>query len=310
MADTEARERSSETVSRADPVLVSVIIPVYNDPEGISQTLDSLAQQTYPDHQHEVVVVDNDSTDRTRSVAREYCENWGNVTMELEDEIQSSYAARNTGIRASEGDICVFLDADMIVEKDWLESIVDRFTNSDIDYLGCNVEITVPPGKNTVFARYNRASGFPVQYDIEEKQFAPTCCLAVNKSLFDEVGMFDERLMSGGDYEFGNRVHECGTELHYAEDIVLYHPARSSFRSLIKKSLRQGRGVGQLQRYYPNRYGRPGIPPRPDGSHVEETAEAAIPWHEQLLFWLFTVVLLAARGVGYYIEVGHVLLDE
>ncbi len=299
------RSTAAESSKSADDeaVFASVIVPVYEDPAGVAQTLRSLVEQTYSRERHEIVVVDNDSTDDTRSVVRSYAREHDHVTMAVEDDVQSSYAARNTGVRESSGTVCAFVDADMTVEEDWLESVVERFRKDDVAYLGCDVEIRVPPGEETVFARYNRASGFPVEYDIEVKRFAPTCCLSVRRSVFEEVGTFDQRLTSGGDYEFGNRVSASGVDLHYAPDIVQYHPARSSLRSLVKKSLRQGRGVGQLQRYYPDRYGRPGIPPRPDGSHVDSTDDESIPSHERVVFELLGLLLLAVRGVGYYGEV-------
>ncbi|WP_135828652.1 glycosyltransferase [Halorussus halobius] len=289
---------------------VSVIVPVFNDPDGIRQTLESLVRQTYPTGKHEIVVVDNGSTDDTRSVVREYQREWDHVTLEIEDEIQGSYAARNAGIRASESDICAFVDADMFVDEEWLESVVGRFADTDAEYIGCNVEMTVPADGDTIFARYNRRVGFPVRFDVEQKKFAPTCCLSVRRSVFEDVGTFDAQLLSGGDLEFGNRVYESGRELYYAEDVVQNHPARSSFRSLAKKAVRQGRGVGQLQRRYPERYGRPGIPPRPDAPLAGDSDGESAPVREQVVFLTLTVLFTLLRGAGYYLEVLESVYDQ
>ena len=80
---------------------VSVIVPVYNDPDGIAATLDSLlAQSTTPDYR--IHVVDNDSTDRTPEVVRSYTNDNDRITLHHERDVQSSYAAHNTGIRNSD----------------------------------------------------------------------------------------------------------------------------------------------------------------------------------------------------------------
>lgn len=288
----------------ADPALpsMSVIVPVYNDPDGVAQTLDSVVGQTYPTEKHEVVVVDNGSTDDTRSVVRAYEREYDHVTLAVEDDVQGSYAARNTGIRASDGEVCTFIDADMTVAETWLESVAERFSGTQVEYLGCNVEITTDSEDPTLVARYNRHVGFPVRFDVERKRFAPTCCLSVRRSVFEDVGTFDARLTSGGDLEFGNRVHESGRQLHYADDVVQYHPARSSFRSLAKKAVRQGRGVGQLQRYYPERYGRPGIPPQPEAPFADD-GDDPISAREELVFFGLTMLFTLLRGAGYYLEV-------
>ena len=96
------------------PQEVTVVVPVYNDPDGITTTLDSLLAQS-TDRDHEIVVVDNDSTDRTPEVVRSYVDDHSShadrITLLHETEIQSSCAARNTGIRNTDAEILAFVDA-------------------------------------------------------------------------------------------------------------------------------------------------------------------------------------------------------
>ena len=66
---------------------VEIVVPVYNDPEGIQTTLESLLTQTTTNHQ--VVVVDNDSTDCTPEIVHSYEEDHDHLTLEHETEIQS-----------------------------------------------------------------------------------------------------------------------------------------------------------------------------------------------------------------------------
>lgn len=231
--------------------LVSVIIPVYNDPSGIETTLKSVCyddESTYVER--EVIVVDNDSTDETKSVVQEYVERFDYVSLVHEIDIQSSYAARNTGFEHSSGDVLLFLDADIWTPKMWLEDMISALESNSCDYLGCNVEVVADDQPN-VWERYEQSFSFPVKTYLKDKQFAPTCALAVRRGVFEKVGLFDERLESGGDKEFGRRVSRAGFKQGYAGDVTVFHPARESWQALRSKAFRIGRGRAQKRRYHP-----------------------------------------------------------
>lgn len=234
---------------------VSIIIPVYNDPEGLSDTLDSLTNQEYPADKYEILVVDNDSDDRTPEVARSYAERSPNIIVLTEDEIQSSYAARNKGIEHATGQILAFVDADVKVDQHWLETGVDALNSRNLDYMGCRVDVFIPPGNETFAAKYNQRTDFPVERFIEVDNFAPTCALFVRKGVIEDVGVFDDNLISGGDFEFGNRVHAAGYSLGYESTVIVHHPARTTLKAIFKKSYRVGIGSAQLAHQYPDRFG-------------------------------------------------------
>lgn len=229
---------------------VSVIVPVYNDPDGIETTLQSLVDQEYPDDDHEILAVDNGSTDETANVIDCFAERYEPVVSLTESAIQGSYAARNRGVEHASGEFIAFIDADMWVDSDWIESVVRVATTEGYDYFGCDVEIVPVNEPPTLAERYNMVTGFPVEEYVEESHFAPTCCLVVHREVLKEVGLFDERLLSGGDKEFGKRVQCRGFSQGYVPDITMYHPARGSFFTLFKKAFRIGRGRAQLGRYH------------------------------------------------------------
>lgn len=232
--------------------MISVVVPVYNDPEGVRTTLDSIVKQSSDIKGYEVLVVDNGSTDATPDVVREFADDHQQVELLFEREIQGSYAARNRGIEASEGEILAFVDADMTMDEDWLAAVGRSIRTHDAPYVGCDVEVVIE-GNETLVAQYNEADAFPVARFMENDNFAPTCCLVARRELFDDVGLFDERLVSGGDLEFGQRVHRAGYEQRFDPDVVLTHPARDSIRSLVSKMFRVGRGLQQFATYHPDR---------------------------------------------------------
>jgi glycosyltransferase involved in cell wall biosynthesis len=286
---------------------VSVVVPVYNDPAGVRMTLSSLVDQTYPDDDMEVLAVDNGSTDDTRAVIESLAKAHEPVELVVEDRIQGSYAARNAGIRRAEGSIIAFLDADVTVPEDWLAASVAAMDRRDADYLACDVELAAPDGDDSLPTRFNRRSGFPIQRFISELSFAPTCCLLVRRAVFDDVGWFDDRLVSGGDLEFGNRVADSGRELHFLGEVTATHPTRSSVRALASKAARIGRGRYQLRAYYPHRYGTPlamllnpltYAPPIPWRAPNAIDDWDALPRWEQFAMYLLLTVTKLARASG------------
>ena len=280
---------------------IAVVVPVYEDPDGVVATLDSLLVQE-TDRTFRIHVVDNDSTDSTPDVVQSYDDD--RIALHFETEIQSSYAARNTGIEQADADADVFgfLDADVTVPTDWLDATIDAMEATDADYVGCAVDLELPDNP-TLAARFDHHTGFPVREYLEYQQFVPTCCLFVRREVFADVGLFDHRMISGGDKEFGNRVQDAGYDMHFAEDVTVNHPVRDSLSALVKKDVRVGRGLCQLQRFHPDRYGRPGIPPRPSGI---KSPDRDLPRRDRLVFSVLSTALTGVKAMGYYREyLGH-----
>jgi len=288
---------------------ISVIIPVYNCPHGLKDTLKSVVDQNYPKDCYEILPIDNNSTDETPEIIKRYQKKFPNLVRGLSElDIQSSYAARNKGIKNANGDIFVFIDADMWVENDWLSKIAEEFQDGKPKYLGYNVEIVSE--KENLVSLYNKYNGFQIKRFIEDHHFTGAGCLAASKEVFDEVGLFDHNLISGGDNEFGNRVFDAGFELDYTSKTKAYHPARDSFYSLIKKTFRIGRGVYQLKENHPDRYSyleRSVFNPRyllPDPPHILKRVMDHDIGIKKLTFPLIKWMMRIVRHIGYVYEKG------
>jgi len=233
---------------------ISVIIPVFNDPEGLEETLHALLAQDYPEERFEIIIADNGSTDSTFEKAQSFNRKYpGRIKIVQEDRITGSYAARNKAISHAKGTILCFIDANVIMSNDFIGAIDDHFNKNKVDYLGCNVRII--SNYDTLTSKYQKVRAFKVKWYIENRKFAPTCCLAVKRSVIDRVGPFDSRLESGGDWEFGRRVHAAGYSQAFSEEITVFHPARWRFRDLVNKNKRCARGDAQLYYYFPDEFG-------------------------------------------------------
>lgn len=105
------------------PLTITLIIPAYNEESHICACLDSVKIQTVmPD---EVIVVDNNSTDDTVTIAREYP-----FVRVITEKQQGIVYARNAGFDAARGDIIARIDADTILKKGWV-AFVKRFYDSN-----------------------------------------------------------------------------------------------------------------------------------------------------------------------------------
>ena len=284
----------------------SIVVPVYNDPDGLSTTVESLLDQTASDY--EVVIADNGSADTTPAVARRLSEADDRVRVVRETAVQSSYAARNAGIAATTGDVIGFLDADMWVDRDYVEAITRSIAETDRSYLGCDVEVV---GGGGSVSRFYQAVEFPVERLLRDARFAPTCCLVVHRRVIEAVGPFDDRLISGGDVEFGRRVADHGFALAFEPSITVYHPERSSIRELVSKHIRVGRGQEQLRTYHTDRItfrpiAHPGnyLPLRPRNFLAALNDTPVSPW-ETGYWFLLAYLLKLSRSVGRLLEYGR-----
>lgn len=100
---------------------ISVVIPAYNEEAFLPNLLDSLQKQTFSKQDYEVIVVDNNSTDKTAAIAKKF-------GARVISESKRGYAyACNAGFAAAKGEIIARADADYVQPKDWLEKIWNAF---------------------------------------------------------------------------------------------------------------------------------------------------------------------------------------
>ena len=136
------------------------------------------------------------------------------------------------------GDIMAFIDSDMTVDPEWISKGIQCFTDKKADYIGCQIEIVSSKKRVNAWEKYDVALWFPVKDYMAVDGYAPTACLLVTRQVFEAIGNFDSRLLSGGDCEFGTRVRDHGFKMVYDPENVMYHPARNSYESLFKKQKR------------------------------------------------------------------------
>lgn len=217
---------------------VSVIVPVFNDPEGIQNCIRGLIGQTYPHSRYEVLVVDNGSTDRTREVIRDF-----SVQLLTENEIQGSYAARNKGIANATGEIFAFLDADCKPESNWIEAGVSTLLREGADLVAGRVRFTFS-SERTAAERFDALVHMRNDKHVTDG-VGKTANLFARKTVVDEIGLFPQHLKSGGDVYWTKAATDAGITLVYAADSTVSHPSRR-LHPLLKKMYRVGKGSAEM----------------------------------------------------------------
>ncbi len=227
---------------------VSVVVPIYNGEKDLPDLIDCLRSQTYPREKVEYILVDNNSSDRTPTLLQEAVQNTPEITLRplSESQIQSSYAARNTGIRAATGEFIAFTDADCRPELNWLFSLIQPFINPEIGIVVG--EITALLGNN-ILEQYAQREETLSQKHTLAHPFCPygqTANLGIRRSIFAEVGLFRSYLTTGGDADICWRIlRETGWKLEFAPAAIVKHRHRTTLKALQS----QWRRYGKSNRY-------------------------------------------------------------
>jgi glycosyltransferase involved in cell wall biosynthesis len=221
-----------EIAAAVEP-LVSVIVPVFNDREGIRRCLTALDGQTLEAEHFEVVVVDNGSDESIEDIVAEY----PFATLLLE-RTPGSYVARNAGARIAKSALLAFTDADCVPTATWLNNAV-RFLEyrTEVDAVGGPIQLEV--GREpSIIELYQKLFDFLQERYVRESKFAATANMVCRSGAFHRTRGFDERLKSSGDREWGQRLAKSGSRLEYCDDAVVNHRPRSTISALIRKKRR------------------------------------------------------------------------
>ncbi|SHN01758.1 Glycosyltransferase, GT2 family [Cyclobacterium lianum] len=212
---------------------VSVIIPTYNDWERLKWCLTALKEQSYPKHQFEVLVVNNDPSDPPPS--------WWEVQKGvrlLEEKKPGSYAARNLAIQNARGTVLAFTDADCLPEPDWLSEGMKVIENNGYSRVGGRINIFQTDKGNKFAFIYEKYFAFQQERNVKLFKKSVTGNFFAKKVLFLRYGFFDEKLQSGGDFFWNIKVSQAGENICYAKNAVVNHPARESISKIAEKKRR------------------------------------------------------------------------
>jgi len=185
--------------------MISIIIPTYFEEKYIGNCLRSIKKNSFKDI--EIIVVDSNSLDRTREIAKKYADRVINI------KSRGVGKARNLGAKIAKGDVLVFVDADTTLSKNFLGEFEDIFKNKEIVYSSGYLK-----GKNENMSfflniyQYFWFGGVNIMSSICSFFGCPlfTTVYGFRKWVFEKVGGFDEKLAIAEDLDVALKVKRFG----------------------------------------------------------------------------------------------------
>ncbi|MCH7541578.1 glycosyltransferase [Patescibacteria group bacterium] len=211
--------------------LISVVIPAYNEEKYLPDCLESLDNQTLPREKYEVIVVDNNSTDKTAEVAQRY------GSRLIGCQVQGVSASRAVGSAAAQGEIITGTDADTRVVNNWLEVILEAFEDSEVVALTGPV---VPKEGATLAQRAAFGVGQKIYWLVGKlwrKTYLYGMNFAVRRSAYENAGGFDPNLRAGEDTDLTERVSKFGN-IKYDRRMKVYTSTRRLEEGYLKSFAR------------------------------------------------------------------------
>jgi len=233
-----------------------VIVPVRDGESTIADCLDSILATDYPEEHREILVVDNGSSDGTAALIR------SRPVRYLRESRRGVSNARNRGIAESTGQICAFVDADCIVDRQWLAELVRPFEDPEVGAVGGNLE-HVPP-ITAAQRQAVRLLGNWQQFAFSSNPAYPiTANAAYSREVLELIGSFDPHMTRAQDVELGLRFQErSGLRLAFAERATARHRHRSTQRGFFRQQLGWAYGAGLVGAKFEAMGGHPVKPPR------------------------------------------------
>lgn len=226
---------------------ISVVVCSHNGSRTIADTLDGLSRIVYPNH--EVIVIDDGSTDATAAIATEF-----DVRLLRTANVGLS-AARNTGMAAATGEIVAYIDDDARPDPHWLTYLAHTFMTTDCAAAGGpNIP---PPDDGPIAGCVANAPGGPnhVLLTDREAEHIPGCNMAVRRACLEAVGGFDPRFRTAGDdVDLCWRLEERGWTVGYSPAAVVWHHRRNSVRAFWRQQVGYGGAEALLEAKWPRKY--------------------------------------------------------
>jgi glycosyltransferase involved in cell wall biosynthesis len=222
------------------PGRVSVIVCAHDAERHLAAQLESLAEQDY-ERDHELIVVDHASTDRTATIAKRFarCR-----VVHLARPL-GIHRARNTGARHATGDLLVYCDADDVCAPDWLGELVRAA--GDADLVGGRLD-DVALNAPRVRAWRDPSPQHSLPLALGRVPYASSANLAIWSDVFWSLDGFDETWgRAGTEAELAWRAHLAGFRLAFAQDAVVHYRHRSTLVGTARQAFRYGADDARLQ---------------------------------------------------------------
>ena len=247
---------------------LSVVLPSRNGARTIGEQLDALADQRWSG-EWELVVVDNGSTDDTRSIVEGYRGRLPSLQVVDADEKAGISYALNCGIAAARGTSIAFCNDDDVLAPGWLAAMGDALREHEA-VAGSLEHYRLNKGWMIGVRGEPQSVRLPEWGFLPYLPFAFGATIGVRRELHDAIGGFDESLVATEDMDYSWRLQRAGAEIHFVPEAVTHYRMRPDIRGLWRQAFTYG--VGNVAVYKKHR-----------GLGLEQ---APHPWRRGIRAWL------------------------
>lgn len=204
----------------------SIIIPVFNEQNVVEDCINSLSKQHFQNF--EIIIIDDGSTDKTLEVLSEFKIKNSKCKI-LKQNHSGPGKARNLGASIADGEILVFVDADMEFDRDFLKRLVEPIVKKEV--IGTFSKEEYLLNKKNRWARFWNINLGRSPEKMHKGNYPDTQPVfrAILKSEFLKVGGFDEKLGYTDDWSLSRRI---GAEAINAPGAVFYHKNPESLKEV------------------------------------------------------------------------------
>ena len=205
--------------------MVSIIIPSFNEEKYLPKLLNCIKNQTYKDY--EIIVADAGSTDNTRNIAKKFGCKLAKGGMPA--------VGRNNGAKIAKGGILLFLDADSLIDKNFLKNSLKDMQDRKLDVAGSYLYPVTGKLIDKIFLSIFNAWAYLTQY------YYPNACgtgIFCKKSLHNKAKGFDESIRLSEDMDYVRRCGKYGKFRLIKNSRVMYSMRRYDKEGRLKVGLK------------------------------------------------------------------------
>lgn len=245
---------------------VSVVMTVLNMERTIDECLRSLSNLDYPKDKYEIIVVDGKSKDNTKAIVQKHIEESKSPEIKFYEKEGLVGVGRNEAFRHAKGNIVAITDGDMVVPPNWLDNLVNEFEddvggvggpndNADTSLITMAIGCIDVQGPSFDVVPIRGSNPYIEGFKSDSNVYTTVCRnSAYKKSVLDEVGGFDERIISSDDPELNIKILKKGYKLKYVPKALVKHHHRSSILGFYKQQRRYAVSQAIVNKIHPELY--------------------------------------------------------
>ena len=232
----------------------SIIIATYNRLDELKELFVTINSVEFDPAQFQIVIVDDGSTDGTRSFIKSLVTPY-NIDY-ISQENQGPGAARNLGMQNAKGEYFIFIDSDVLLPKNYLRAIDNRLSIKALDAFGG------PDDSHPSFGRFLKAVNYSMTSFIGTggtrgskksvtKFYPRSFNMGIHRRVFEKIGGMGG-LRHGQDMDYSARIYDAGFEVGFIPEAIVFHKRRTSLWRFYKQIFNWGVARINLGKKYPD----------------------------------------------------------